>query len=72
VYTGAVPWEKAHGSFQTLQLHVNIKGHDPRHFKPDLDEATAKFLIKAIERDPADRFQTAEQFRKALQNLPPA
>jgi serine/threonine protein kinase len=72
VFTHALPWEKAHGSFQVLQSHVNLKGHDPRDFKRDLEERTAKLLIRAIERNPADRFQTAEQFRKALQNLPPA
>jgi serine/threonine protein kinase len=72
MFTGALPWERSHGSFQTLQHHVNLKGRDPRDFKPDLDERTAKFLIKAVEREPEARFQSAEQFRKALQNLPPA
>jgi hypothetical protein len=30
----------------------------------------AKFLMKAIERDPKDRFQTAAAFREAIKALP--
>jgi hypothetical protein len=35
-----------------------------------MDEATAEFLIKAIERDANKRFQTAAAFREALKKLP--
>jgi serine/threonine protein kinase len=66
---GALPWDKSE-SLQTLQSHVNSVGRDPKHFKPDLDEATANVLIKAIERDPAQRFQSAAEFASALKVLP--
>jgi serine/threonine protein kinase len=69
VFTYGLPWEKAE-SLQTLLSHMNSAGRDPRDLRPDLDEKTARFLIKAIERDPRERFQTAEQFREALQTLP--
>ncbi len=65
-----LPWEKTSGSMQTLQSHVNNDGKDPLEFRPDLDKATAALLVKAIERDPKDRFQSAAEFRDALRALP--
>lgn len=69
MYTGQLPWEKAE-SLQTLLSHMNSPGHDPREYRADLDKKTAEFLIKAVEREPARRFQTAEDFRDALKALP--
>src|SRR4051794_17607042 len=68
IFTGQLPWEKS-ASLQTLQSHLNSPGKDPREFKPDLDAQLAKFLVKAIERDPRDRFQSAAEFRSALKAL---
>jgi serine/threonine protein kinase len=68
-FTGFLPWEKAE-SLQTLLSHLNSPGRDPREKCPDLDKTTAEFLIKAIDRDPRERFQTAVEFRAALQELP--
>lgn len=67
--TGGLPWESSR-SFETMRDHINNPGRDPRHFVPDLDEPTRRFLVKAIERDPKVRFQTAEEFREALVKLP--
>jgi serine/threonine protein kinase len=69
VFTGALPWGKVE-SMQTLLSHMNSPGQDPRELRPDLDEATAQFLNKAIEREPPKRFQTATAFRDALRTLP--
>ena len=69
LFTFDLPWEKAE-SMQTLLSHMNSPGKDPREFRPDLDKATAEFLLKSIERNPRDRFQTAEEFREALLQLP--
>jgi eukaryotic-like serine/threonine-protein kinase len=68
-FTGVLPWEKAE-SMQTLLSHMNSPGRNPLEVRPDLDKATAAFLIKAIERDPRNRYQTAEEFKEALQRLP--
>lgn len=69
MYTGTLPWEKAQ-SLQTLLSHMNSPGRDPREHLPKLDKETRDFLVKAIERDPRDRFQSATEFREALQRLP--
>jgi serine/threonine protein kinase len=67
-FTGQLPWEKSR-SMETLQSHLNNPGKDPRDIAPDMDTDVAKFLIKSIERDPRDRFQTATEFREALEIL---
>jgi serine/threonine protein kinase len=69
-FTGGLPWEKTRGSMEILQKHINIAGRNPREIRPDLDDATVKFLLKAIDRDPSSRPQTAAEFREALKHLP--
>jgi serine/threonine protein kinase len=69
VFTGHLPWDKGE-SRKTLESHMNIPGRDPREYKPDMDEAVAEVLIKSIERNPADRYRTAEDFAEALRALP--
>ena len=67
--TGRLPWEKAQ-SMETLLSHINQTGKDPREFRPDLDDRIVAVLTRAIKRDPAERYQTAEQLRDALKALP--
>ena len=69
VFTHNLPWEKAQ-SLQTLLSHMNSPGKDPREFRPELDKAVVSFLVKAVARDPRERFQTAAEFREALTALP--
>jgi serine/threonine protein kinase len=69
VFTHDLPWEKTE-SLQTLLSHLNTAPKDPRELRPDLDKPTAKFLLKAVERDPNLRFQSAADFREALLSLP--
>jgi serine/threonine protein kinase len=69
VFTFNLPWEKTE-SMQTLLSHMNSPGRDPREYRPDLDKATAAFLIRSVERDPRNRFQNAEEFREAVLKLP--
>lgn len=73
IYTGILPWEKAtSASLQTLLSHMNSAGKNPREVCPKMDNPTVQFLVKAIERDPNSRYQTAAEFREALQRLPKA
>jgi serine/threonine protein kinase len=69
MFTNNLPWEKSE-SLITLMSHMNSPGKDPREFVPSMDAALAKVLMKAIERDPSQRFQTAAQFRDAFKALP--
>ena len=67
-FTAQLPWEKTQ-SLQTLMSHMNSPGKNPKEIRPELDDKIVKFLQKAIERDPKDRFQTAAEFRDALKAL---
>jgi serine/threonine protein kinase len=69
VYTGHLPWEKA-ASLQTALSHLNSPAKNPREFRPDMDPQLVKLLVKSVERDPRDRFQSAAEFREALKALP--
>jgi serine/threonine protein kinase len=69
LFTADLPWEKGE-SHQTLLRHVNTPGKNPRELRPDLDDKTVAFLVRAIDRDPRERFQSALEFRDALKNLP--
>jgi serine/threonine protein kinase len=68
-FTQHLPWEKAQ-SFQTMLSHLNNPGKDPREYVRDMDQPLHDLLVKAIERDPRDRFQTALEFRESLRALP--
>ena len=70
IFTGGLPWEKARGSMEVLQKHLNITGKDPREFVPSMEKTLASFLIRAVERNPVERFQTTAEFREALRALP--
>jgi serine/threonine protein kinase len=67
-FTNNLPWERSE-SLMTLMSHMNSPGKDPREFVPDMDKDLAELLIKAIKRDPSERFQTASEMREALKAL---
>jgi serine/threonine protein kinase len=71
MFTNTFPWERSQ-SIQTLQDHVNLTGRDPRDWRKDLPEPVAKFLIRAIDREPGKRFQTPGELREAIKALIPA
>jgi serine/threonine protein kinase len=69
IFTGGLPWEKGQ-SMQTILSHMNSTGRNPLELKPDLDPALVNVLVKAVERDPNRRFQTAAELRDAFRALP--
>lgn len=69
MFTYAKPWPQGR-SQQTLLEHLNNPGADPRTHVEDLHPRVVTFLMKAIERQPRDRYQTAEEFRDAVAKLP--
>ena len=69
-FTGQLPWGEYDSPDLLYRSMVARAGSDPREHLPHLDEATALFLMKAIEREPAKRFQTAAAFHDAIKKLP--
>jgi eukaryotic-like serine/threonine-protein kinase len=70
VFTGTLPWERTPSSEETLRRRLNTAPRKAKDVKPDLDDEVARLLMKSIERDRTLRFETATQFKEALQKLP--
>jgi serine/threonine protein kinase len=70
MFTHHLPWDKQPDSMMTLQNHMNSLPHNPHEFVPTLDKKTHAFLMKAVDREPRDRYQTAADFVAALRSLP--
>lgn len=64
--TGRVPFEGRSLVDVALQ-HVHDKPAPPRKVRPELSRATEAIVLKALEKDPKKRFQTAEAMRQALE-----
>ena len=69
--TGRLPFE-----VKTLVEAVKAHGQQPppapRTLKPEIPEALEKVILKAIEKEPAKRFQDAAAMAAALENALPA
>jgi serine/threonine-protein kinase len=53
----------------TLALVTSGKIPDPRRVRPDYPPGLARITLRALERDPARRFQSAEALRDALERF---
>jgi serine/threonine protein kinase len=69
VYTFALPWERTASSEENFRRRMNLPPKHPKELNSRIDDATAKFLLKGIEKEPAGRFQTASDFKAALEKL---
>ena len=71
--TGQVPF-RANGFMGTLSKHIMEPPPSPRALAPEagISRALELVVLKALAKDPADRFQSAEEFSAALRALPPA
>ena len=63
--TGQKPFQ-ADSNFSIMKAHLQDLPKRPIELKPDLPEAVSKIILMALEKDPANRFQSADDFRNAL------
>ncbi|HMP60573.1 MAG TPA: protein kinase [Gemmatales bacterium] len=64
--TGRLPFE---GPTPALLYHViHSPPPAPTRFRPELDSYLSQVVLKALAKNPTDRFQSAEEFRLALKN----
>ncbi len=63
--TGRVPFE-AETPLAVLLKHVTDPLPLPRQIRPDLPEAVERVILKAMAKEPADRFQSAQEMIDAL------
>jgi serine/threonine-protein kinase len=66
--TGQRPF-KADSSFSIMQAHLEEVPKPPVELKADLPPALSQIILMAMTKNPAQRFQSAEAFRNALQGV---
>jgi len=71
--TGRVPF-RANGFMGTLSKHIMEPPPSPRQLAPEagISRALERAVLRALAKDPAERYQCAEAFAAALRALPPA
>jgi len=68
--TGKPPFAAELG-VDLIQAHINQPPPPPSSLKPDLPRELERIILRALEKDPARRFQSAHEFRIALTSLFP-
>jgi serine/threonine-protein kinase len=63
--TGRMPFEAEH-VYAMIAKHIEEPAPDPRAFNPEVPEALARVVLKAMAADPADRYQSAGEMHDAL------
>ena len=66
VFTGALPWERSMSGEETARKRLNASARDAKVLNPDLDDELVRVLKKAIEKERADRYKSANEFKEAL------
>lgn len=66
--TGERPIQAA-SQFALLQAHLQQVPRPPIELRADLHPELSRIIMKSVQKDPAARFQTAEEFRRALEAL---
>lgn len=70
--TGRVPF-KANGFMGTLSKHIMEPPPSPRQVAPlaDISRPLERVVLRALAKEPAERYPSAEAFAAALRDLPP-
>ncbi|MFN7991667.1 MAG: serine/threonine-protein kinase [Candidatus Micrarchaeia archaeon] len=63
--TGIVPF-KGKDPLQTLTMHKEKQPVPPREINPDIPAEVEEVILKALEKDPANRYQTALEMSEAI------
>ena len=66
--TGRVPFEKK-TEYEYMDAHLHEPPRAPSTLKPSIPPELEAVILKAIEKDPSNRFQSAREFRNALLKL---
>jgi serine/threonine-protein kinase len=59
---------EAEGAFAVMRAHVEAEPAPPSSRNPKVPAALDRIVLKAVAKDPAMRFQSADEFRLALQD----
>jgi hypothetical protein len=64
--TSKLPFEHD-DTLELLMLHMTAETPDPRDFRPDVSPALAKVIMKALAKEPGDRYPTGRALADALE-----
>lgn len=67
--TGRLPLDREAGDFAVMRAIVEQAPPPPSTYKPDLPEPVVQGVMKALEKDPDRRFQSAAEMRAAFEGL---
>lgn len=66
--TGKLPFE-GKGQFEIMLAHVNTAPSHPSDVNAEVARAVGDIVLKALAKEPLQRFQTAQEFRAALEQV---
>jgi eukaryotic-like serine/threonine-protein kinase len=66
--TGKLPFE-GKGQFEIMLAHVNTAPSHPSDVNAEAAREVGDIVLKALAKEPAQRFQTAQEFRAALEQV---
>ncbi len=66
--TGRVPFARR-SDYELMRAHVELPPPSPRQFVPDLPEQIESAVLRALAKEPGDRFATTAEFREAFAGL---
>jgi len=69
--TGRTPFKDEYFDLQIAEAIVKEKFLPPRHFNPKVPIGLSNVVMKALEKDPAKRYQSAEEMTAAIESLEP-
>ena len=68
--TGKLPFD-AEMKFQIMDAQAGTPPPSPRALNPAVSSELEQVILRALAKDPSDRFQTAAEFRQALEDIGP-
>ncbi len=66
--TGKLPFE-GKGQFEIMLAHVNAAPNHPSDVNAEVSRELGDIVLKALAKEPGQRFQTAQEFRAALEQV---
>jgi serine/threonine-protein kinase len=64
--TGRVPFARR-SDYEVMRAHVELEPPPPRHFVPGLSAELEAVVLRALAKNPGDRFATTDELREALE-----
>jgi serine/threonine-protein kinase len=67
--TGRLPFE-GDGEYAIATYHLKSRPEDPRAINPNISARLSQIVLKSLAKSPDDRFQTAQEFLRAVDLFP--